>query len=77
MSKSSTTFKNQAAPCGHHVTVEHSQTEDDDGLITDAWLYDCGCQKTRQEYHDGSMYVRIVRHDGRVLVDKEMSEHGP
>jgi hypothetical protein len=77
MTKSSVSFKNQVAPCGHHVTGEHYQNEDDQGLVTDSWLYDCGCQKTRQEYHDGSMYVQTVRHDGRVLVDEEISEHGP
>jgi hypothetical protein len=76
MTKTSTRFTSRAAPCGRSVDGEHLEVEDDDGLVTDELVYTCGCQSMRQEYHDGSFYRRVVRHDGRILVDEVISEHG-
>jgi len=76
MTKTSTRFTSKEAPCGRSVDGEHYEVEDEQGLVTDEMFYTCGCESMRQEYHDGSFYRRIVRHDGRVLVDEVISEHG-
>jgi hypothetical protein len=76
MTTTSTRFRSELAPCGRNADGEHYQVEDDQGLVTDEVFYVCGCERLRQEYHDGSFYRRVVRHDGRVLVDEITGEHG-
>jgi hypothetical protein len=76
MSTTSTRFRSEPAPCGRTTDGEHYQVEDEQGLVTDEWFFACGCERLRQEYHDGGCYRRIVRHDGKVLIDEITGEHG-
>jgi hypothetical protein len=76
MSVISTRFQSERAPCGRVVDGEHYESQDEQGLYTDQLSYSCGCQTTRQEYHDGSFDCRTVRHDGDVMVDELATEHG-
>jgi len=76
MTKTSTRFTAAEAPCGRRVEGEHYEAEDEQGLVTDELFYSCGCDTMRQEYHDGSFYRRVKRHDGKILVDEITSEHG-
>jgi hypothetical protein len=57
------------------VSGQHFRDQDDEGLILDHLHYACGCQSIRTVCHDGSVHSRVVRHDGKVVVD-ELSEHG-
>lgn len=76
MTTTRTRFAKAKAPCGRSVDGEHLQIEDEQDLVTDELFYSCGCEEMRQEYHDGSYYRRVARHDGRVLVDEVTSPHG-
>ena len=73
MASTSTGFKGQKAPCGRIVDGESYQDQDEQGLVIDDRFYDCGCRTIRHEYHDGSMSQKVVRHDGKVLVDELLS----
>ena len=73
MACTSTGFKGLKAPCGRIVDGESYQDHDEQGLVIDDRYYDCGCRTIRHEYHDGSMSQKVVRHDGKVLVDELMS----
>jgi hypothetical protein len=77
MAITSTGFHSQQAPCGQTVAGEHHQDRDDFGDITDHWYYDCGCRTVRDEYADGSICHKVVRHDGMVLEDELIAEHHP
>jgi hypothetical protein len=44
--------------------------EDEDGLVLEETTYACGCRSTTREYHDGSHQRRVIRHDGKVLMDQ-------
>jgi hypothetical protein len=70
MATTSTGFKGQKAPCGRIVDGESYQDQDEHGLVINDLLYACGCRTIRHEYHDGSMSHKVVRHDGKVLVDE-------
>ena len=70
MATASNRFSNQPAPCGRSVDGESFQDRDEEVLLTDALNYACGCRSIRHEYHDGSMSEKVVRHDGKVLVDE-------
>ncbi|MEQ0762976.1 hypothetical protein ABLN67_00205 [Mycobacterium tuberculosis] len=37
--------------------------------------FSCGCREIRHFYHDGSMRVRTIRHDGKVLKDEHSGDH--
>ena len=63
-------FKSEKAPCGRLVDGEHYEDHDDEIVVTLETLYACGCQSIQREYHDGCVSRRIIRHDGRVLVDE-------
>jgi hypothetical protein len=67
------TLQSQHAPCGRVVDAERYEDHDDECIVTDETLYACGCQSIRHEYHDGSVSRRIVRHDGKLLVDEILS----
>ena len=69
-------FTEQQAPCGEVHDGEVLESEDAEGLATEQRRYSCGCQWLRQEYHDGSVYHRIVDHRGNVLEDQIIGEHG-
>jgi hypothetical protein len=71
MTGTSTRLTGERAPCGRTGTGEHNEYQDGQGLITDEYIYACGCRSTREEYHDGSVEHQVVRHDGKVLVDEE------
>jgi hypothetical protein len=65
-----TRFDNEQAPCGRTIGGERARDRDDDGLLMDHVRYDCGCTSMRDEFHDGSMRLRIVHHAGRVIIDE-------
>ncbi len=70
MSITTTPFTNEKAPCGQVVNGERFRDRDDECLLSDEMFYDCGCRSIRHEYHDGSVSVNVVRHDGKVLEDE-------
>ena len=75
MSVTNTHFANQKAPCGQTVDGARLRDRDeDDCLLTDERSYECGCRTIRHEYHDGSVSLREVRHDGRVVRDELIAE---
>jgi hypothetical protein len=76
MSVTTKHFETEQAPCGRMSDGERCAAEDEQGLATDEMSYTCGCRRVRQEYHDGSIFVQVVRHDGKVLVDDMTWEHG-
>ena len=66
-------FKGQPAPCGQLADSEHYEDHDDDCVVTRGVEFACGCRSLQHEYHDGSVSRRVVRHDGRVMVDELLS----
>src|SRR5688572_14855114 len=66
-------FKSRQAPCGRLVDGENYEDRDDDCFVTHETVYACGCQSIHHEYHDGCVSRRIVRHDGKLLVDEMLS----
>ena len=66
-------FKSQTAPCGRVVDGEEYEDHDDECIVTQEIVYECGCQRIHHEYHDGCVSRRIIHHDGRVLVDEILS----
>ena len=75
MAATTTTFKSEQAPCGRTVDGEHHQDRDEEGLLTDERHYACGCRSIRHEYHDGNVRRKVIRHNGKVLVDELVSWH--
>jgi len=71
----STRFAPEKAPCGKTVEGRRHRDDDEDFVIDD-FFYDCGCRKVRHVYHDGAVSTRVVRHDGRVLMEDHSAEHG-
>ena len=72
MPTTSTRFTHEKAPCGRFVDGERIQDQDRNErcLVTDEAFYACGCVSERHEYHDGAVAVKIVRHDGHILIDE-------
>lgn len=68
-------FTEERAPCGRIVDGLRYQENDAAGLFVDKVTYACGCRRSRHEFHDGSMQIRIVRHDGAVLQDEQSAAH--
>lgn len=66
-------FESQKAPCGRLVNGEAYEDHDEECVVTQEIIYACGCQSIQHEYHDGCVSRRVVRHDGRVLVDEILS----
>ena len=64
-------FDARPAPCGRTSEGEQFQTEDQQGLVTLDARYACGCQTHREEFHDGSVHLMSVHHNGKVLIDEE------
>ena len=67
-------FTNEKAPCGQVVDGERFRDRDEDCLVSDEMFYECGCKEIRHEYHDGAVSLRVVRHDGTVVVDELIAE---
>ena len=75
MIATTTGFQTERAPCGRMIGGEHHQDQHEEGVVIDNWCYACGCRIVRHEYHDGSVYRKVVRHNGTVLVDELIAEH--
>jgi hypothetical protein len=71
-----TRFIGEKAPCGKTVDGEHYLDEDEEGLVIRDEYFSCGCRRSRHEYHDGSIEVTAVRHDGKVARDELGADHG-
>jgi hypothetical protein len=65
-------FEAKAAPCGRLHPGEEVAGEDLQGLVTAELRFDCGCRRAREEFHDGSVHLMEVHHNGRVLMDEEL-----
>ena len=65
-------FESRMAPCGHARPGERFVTEDEQGLVTEDLRYDCGCAGSKEEFHDGSVHLMTVHHNGKVLMDQEL-----
>jgi hypothetical protein len=63
-------FKSQPAPCGRIVDAENYRDEDSDVVVTQETDFACGCRSIQHEYHDGTVSRKVIRHDGRVLIDE-------
>ncbi len=63
-------FKSQQAPCGKTVDGKRYEDRDEEIMVTELQCYDCGCVVTRHEYHDGSVSLKVVHHNGKILVDE-------
>jgi hypothetical protein len=70
MVTANSSFSTRSAPCGRLVKGERYEDRDDQALLTDEMDFACGCRTIGHEYHDGSVSRRVIRHDGRVLVDE-------
>lgn len=75
MVATTTPFTNRKAPCGRMTNGAHHVEGDDDGLSYNDFTFTCGCRDIRHFYHDGSVRIRIIRHDGRVLRDEHTGDH--
>jgi hypothetical protein len=65
-------FEARLAPCGRSHGGERCYSEDLEGLATEDLRFTCGCRSAKEEFHDGSVHLRVVNHRGRVLVDLEL-----
>ena len=63
-------FKSQPAPCGRIVDGENFRDQDADVVVTLGTEFACGCRSIQHEYHDGPVSRKVIRHDGRVLIDE-------
>lgn len=70
-----THFTKERAPCGRVVDGDRHVEDDTEGLAFDDMTYACGCRHIRHAYHDGSIRIRTVRHDGKVLADEHSGDH--
>jgi hypothetical protein len=75
MTGTRTHFTKERAPCGKLVDGDRLQEGDGDGLAFDDLIYACGCRRIRHEFHDGSIRIRTVRHDGKVIMDEHSGDH--
>jgi hypothetical protein len=66
-------FAQQHAPCGRIVDGETYQDRDEETVLTLEVDYACGCRTIHHEYHDGSVSKKVIRHDGRVVMDELLS----
>jgi hypothetical protein len=71
----STRFTGEQAPCGRSVDGGRARDDDDEGFVLEQMRYDCGCQSTRRQYHDGGVHIRVVDHHGKVRSDERSSMH--
>lgn len=71
----STAFTEEKAPCGRRVRGSRYHEDDDSGMLCNDVSYACGCRMIVHTFHDGSCRTRIIRHDGRVLLNELSAEH--
>jgi hypothetical protein len=64
------------APCGKACDGDDCRDADDEGLLIAHEYFSCGCRIFRHEFHDGSVRTRVIRHDGKVMLDEVSAEHG-
>lgn len=64
------------APCGKQARTHWYRDTDDDGLILENLIYACGCRYVYHQFHDGSGRARLIRHDGKALIDERSPERG-
>ena len=69
-------FSSERAPCGKQVGGRQQQDSGGQGLVLDNRTYACGCRQVYREFHDGSGHARVIRHDGKVLMDEHSPERG-
>jgi hypothetical protein len=71
------TFEPELAPCGKTVAGESYRDADGEGFAVFVRYYECGCRRTRHEYHDGSVTATAVRHGRKrgKIVWEEQAEH--
>jgi hypothetical protein len=65
-------FEARLAPCGKTHDGEQMMTQDLEGLVTEDLRYSCGCQSTKEEFHDGSVHRMVMHHSGKILADEEI-----
>jgi hypothetical protein len=70
MTTANSSFSIRVAPCGRLVSAESYEDRDDEVRLTEGMDFACGCHTIGHEYHDGSLSGKVIRHDGRVLVDE-------
>jgi hypothetical protein len=70
-----TRFTRELAPCGKTVDGQRVLDDDQDGYVFDHVTYACGCQRTRRQYHDGGVQLKVVDHHGKVRLDEHSSTH--
>ena len=75
MTGTQTHLTGERAPCGRLGDAHRSQEDDLEGFRLDDKQYACGCREMRHEFHDGSVRIRTVRHDGKVLSDEHSGDH--
>ncbi len=75
MIDTSTPFTSERAPCGKRVSGHRHHEDDESGMVCNDVTYDCGCQTTSHQFHDGSTRSRVIRHDGKVLRNELSAEH--
>lgn len=75
MTGTTTHFTQERAPCGKLKDGDRHREGDAEGLVFDDLTYSCGCRKIRHEFHDGSVRIRTIRHDGKVLADEHSADH--
>ena len=70
-------FGAEPAPCGKVVGGEYYRDDDDEGLVVYDQYYECGCRRTRHEYHDGSVTATAVKHGRKrgKIIWEEQAEH--
>jgi len=71
-----TRFTREQAPCGRIVDGEHYRDDDEEGLVIRDEYYGCGCRKIFHEYHDGSIQMTAMHHNGTVVRERFSPDHG-
>jgi hypothetical protein len=69
-------FTQEQAPCGRTVDGDHYRDDDEEGLVIRDEYYDCGCRRTRHEYHDGSVQTTATHHKGTAVKEQFSPDHG-
>jgi hypothetical protein len=68
-------FTGERAPCGRTVDGDRVRDDDDEGYVFEHLTWDCGCETTRRQYHDGAVQHRVVDHHGKVRLDEHSALH--
>ncbi|MFD1545692.1 hypothetical protein [Nonomuraea guangzhouensis] len=76
MTGTKTPFTPETAPCGKKSAGERLVDDDGYGLVIRDQIFDCGCRRIRHEYHDGSIHLSSIRHDGKRVKDPIQPDHG-